>query len=231
MEHSIDVPNAPGLFERLIRLVFPAKCMICGEILNEDSKLYLCENCYRLLPRCGRGIFKTPNIPYIDGLFAAFYYENGIDEAIKTMKFRSHPRLSATMSFLIAEELMKESELPDIDIIVPVPMHPSKKRRRGYNQTELLAKELSRLLKIPMDGNILGKIRDTRPQSLLKREERMHNMDDVFILSNKDAVRSKNVLLVDDVTTTGTTINQCAKILYNNCSGRIYAAVIAIAQK
>lgn len=228
MEKSIDTR---GFAEKLIRLIYPAKCMVCDEIINEDSEVYLCETCYRLLPRCGRGFFKTPNIPYVDGLFAAFYYEHGIDEAIQTMKFKYHPRLSATFAFLLAEELMKEAILPDIDIILPVPMHSSKKRQRGYNQTELLAKELSKLLNIPMDNNILKKLRKTRPQSLLKREERLKNMDDAFGIANKDAVKSKNILLIDDVTTTGTTLNQCAKILNNHCSGRIYAAVIAIAEK
>ncbi len=223
--------KTPGLVEKIIRLIYPVKCMICGNILNEDSVLYLCDKCHKLLPRYERGFHKVAKLPYIDGLFSAFHYENGIDTAIQAMKFGSQPKLTETLTYILLEELLRESHIPYFDLIVPVPMHFMKKRSRGFNQAELIAIKVSEYLQIPVDTEVLIKTRNTRPQSSLKREERINNLKDVFSVSSPGKILNKNILIIDDVITTGTTINNCGRILYENGADKIYAMVLANAEK
>ena len=221
----------PSLTERLIRLIYPVKCMVCEKILKEDSILSLCDTCYELLPRYAKGFVKMPELPYVDKLLAAYYYDEGMDSAIHSMKFNNQPKLAQTFAYLIYEEMMKASCQPDIDMVLPIPMHLKKKRKRGYNQSELLAIELSALLRIEMPKNLLTKVINTRPQVGLRREERLCNTEGAFDVTDETQVNGKNILLIDDVVTTGTTLNTCAKILYEKGASNIYACVIAIAGK
>ncbi|MGI6084084.1 MAG: ComF family protein [Acetivibrionales bacterium] len=226
--------NRLPFIEKLIRLVYPAKCMVCDIILNEDAALYICDACKKNLPCLERKFFKNIRMPYLDGVFAAFYYENGIETAIHNMKYKNHPKLAKTMGTLLYEELAKQKALPDIDCIVPIPMHPKKKRQRGYNQSELVARETARLLGIEVRADMLLKIMNTRPQSLLKRDDRLRNLEKAFIINDnvsKDDIRKKKIFLVDDVLTTGTTINTCAKILKEDGFAFVYALVLAAAEK
>lgn len=223
-----------SFFEKLIRLVYPAKCMVCDMILNEDTSMYLCEPCKKNLPLYPRGFKKSIQMPYVDGTFAAFYYKNGVETAIHNMKFKNHPKLAQTMGRLLCEELLKQESLPNFDYIVPVPMHQKKKRQRGYNQAELVAKEVGRILGKEVRTDILMKTQYTKPQVLLKREERLRNLESAFTVNDNTTIKNtqnKHILLVDDVLTTGTTINTCARILKENGFLFIYALVIAIAEK
>lgn len=221
----------PSFMERLIRLVYPAKCMICDRILDEMASIMLCDSCHELLPRCESGFVEMPSMPYVHKLFAAYYYDEGLDSAIHDMKFNHQPRLAETFGYLLYEEMTKIPLLPDWDMILPVPMHRSKKRKRGYNQSELLARQLSKLLQVPTSSDILVKIRSTRPQSKLKREERLINLEGAFNVFDDSAIVGKNILLIDDVATTGTTLNHCAKVLYERGAAFIFASVIAIVEK
>lgn len=223
--------EAPSFLERLIRLVYPAKCMVCDILLKEEASIMLCENCHSLLPRCEKGFVKAPFMPYVHKLFAAYYYDEGLDSAIHAMKFNHQPKLSETFGYLLYEEIAKVPLLPDWDMILPVPMHRKKKRQRGYNQSELLADRLSEYLHIPVYHNLLVKTRHTKPQSKLKREERLFNLEDAFDVVNGPEIEGKNILLLDDVATTGTTLNNCAKILYEKGAAFVFASVIAIVEK
>jgi ComF family protein len=227
----VKTAETPSFWEKIVRLLYPAKCMLCDEILREDTPLYLCDACRKTLPRCVKGFQKMPQIPHVTGVLAAFYYEQGIDKAIKKMKFSHQPVLSETLAYLLYDEMMKEPSVSEFDFIVPIPMHPGKKRRRGYNQSELVGRYLSRYLDIPLKTDILCKIRNTRPQSRLNREERLRNLDGVFIVKNSPELEGKIILLVDDVVTTGTTLNTCAKILLENGASGVFSTVIAIAEK
>lgn len=226
--------NNVSFFEKLIRLVYPAKCMVCDMILNEDTSMYLCEPCKKNLPLYLRGFKKSIQLPYVDGTFAAFYYKNGVETAIHNMKFKNHPKLAQTMGRLLCEELLKQESLPHFDCIIPVPMHHKKKRQRGYNQAELVAKEAARLLEKEIRTDILMKTQNTKPQILLKREERLSNLESAFAVNDNtitNSIQKKHVLLIDDVLTTGTTINTCARILKESGFPFVYALVIAIAEK
>jgi len=217
----------PSLFERVLRLVYPMKCMFCDSLLPDTDNLRVCDACYKLLPRMGRPFYAVPHMPYINGLFAAYHYEDEIEKAIHAMKFQGRPQLSKDLAFLLSEELQKQP-VYDFDLIVPVPMHRKKQRQRGYNQSQLLARELSGHLGIPV-GEVLIKTRHTKAQSSLGREERLTNLEGAFKLSEGVNPEGMNILLLDDVTTTGSTLNACALVLYEAGTSWIFASVIAIA--
>lgn len=115
----------------------------------------------------------------------------------------------------------------NIDLIVPVPVHPTKKRERTYNHAEILARSLSKNFAIPVDVKNLKKIRWTRSQSELGREKRLKNVTDSFLIVEKRAFSDKSVLLVDDVRTTGATINECAKTLREANAGVVFSLTLA----
>lgn len=220
-----------SFIERILRLVYPARCMVCEAILKEESPVYLCGPCKKDLKRYGKGFFRLAELPRIDGLFAAFHYSGGMETAIRSFKFRNQPRLSETISRLLYEELEKQSITPEFDFIIPVPMHPRKKRQRGYNQSELIARRLGEYLNKEVRTDILKKTVYTRPQSRLKRKDRINNLEGAFSVCQDVFVEGKSVLLVDDVLTTGTTLKTCAEILKEKGVSIIYGIVIAIAEK
>jgi competence protein ComFC len=225
-----DCLKGPGFHERLLRLVYPEKCIFCGAILPETAKISTCEPCYACLPRYGRGFERAPRIPWINGLFASFIYEDSVEQAIQAMKFFGRPRAAGTFALLMWDELDKHPFMPDFDLIVPVPMHRRKKMSRGYNQSEIVGQALGRILNIPV-VNALTKTRHTKPQSLSSREERLKNLENSIKVSDPSVVDGLNILLVDDVVTTGATLSTCAQALHEAGASWIFAAVIAIAGK
>lgn len=225
-----DLLKAPSFQERLLRLLYPEKCVFCGKILPETARISTCEPCHAALPRYGRGFERAPHIPWINGLFAAFVYENEVEQAIHAMKFYARPRIARTFAFLMWEEMSRHPIMPDLDIIVPVPMHRRKQLGRGYNQSERIGTALGEMLEIPVE-QVLIKTRQTKPQSLSSREERLTNLEDAIHVSNPSAVAGRSILLVDDVTTTGATLGACAQALREAGASWIFAAVIAIAGK
>lgn len=225
-----DCLKKPDLGERLLRLLYPEKCIFCGTILPETAKISVCEPCYACLPRYDRGFERAPRIPWLSGLFAAFIYEEPVEQAIHAMKFYGRPKTARTLAFLMAEEMAKQPFMPDFDLIVPVPMHRRKQLSRGYNQSEKIGRALGNFLNIPVSEALI-KTRPTKPQSLSSREERLKNLQGAFCVSDPFCVNGLNILLVDDVVTTGSTLSACAQALHEAGASWIFAATVAIAGK
>ena len=116
-----------------------------------------------------------------------------------------------------------------VEEIIPIPLHPARKRKRGYNQAEILAEELGCLLHIPVRKDVLYRIRKTRPQKSLNDTERIRNLKGAFAVSGKETVKAK-VLIVDDIYTTGSTIRRCAKMLRLAGAEKVYFLTISIGQ-
>ena len=117
----------------------------------------------------------------------------------------------------------------DIAVIIPIPLSRKRKRKRGFNQAELLAKELGRGLGIPVDGKSLARVRDTNPQKQMDARGRRVNLRNAFAWKGKDRARG-NILLIDDIYTTGNTIDAAARVLKSNGAGKIYFLTISIGQ-
>jgi ComF family protein len=148
-------------------------------------------------------------------------YEGVLKEAIHLLKFNKHRRLAKPLALLLAD-----LDLPEADVIVPVPMHIRQLRQREFNQTALIANHLSRITGIPLEIDALKKIKETSAQIDVDRKERLRNLQKAFAAS--ESVQGQRMLLVDDVITTGATVRECARVLAK--SGAIEITVIALAR-
>lgn len=116
------------------------------------------------------------------------------------------------------------------DIILVVPISKSRKKERGYNQSELIAKEISKIISVKLEKNILYKIKDTKPQSTLNKQQRKQNAEGAYIAENTLKIKNKKILIIDDIYTTGNTVNECAKVLVEKEIKRNNIGILTIAK-
>ncbi len=220
------------MFEVIFNLIFPPKCIFCGKLLNYDVKLFICNNCYPKIPYIKNGkinLIKTNS--YFDDVICICEYSGIIKEALIRYKFFNRPSYYMTFAQMMYDKI---SEMPDwkkADIILSVPLHRKKERKRGYNQARLIAKQLGKLLGIRESECLLVRTKNTDSQSLLNRTDRLKNVKDAFEVTDARSVNGKFVLIVDDILTTGTTLNECCKVLKNAGAEIITAAVVATGRK
>lgn len=201
--------GAAGLGERLFSLLFPARCLLCGKIILPGESL--CESCEA----------RRPKTPYerrfsLEGAGAEGFrvisplsYVGGFRQTLYRFKFRGKKALAKPLGQLMAESLREEGGA--IGAVTWVPMTKKGKRRRGYDQSELLAKEVAKILGIPCLP-LLEKIRETATQHELPHRKRLGNVKNAYRASGEAA--GKVLLLVDDIVTTGSTLRECAGELY-----------------
>ena len=199
--------------EIILNLIYPNVCGICDKICKES----LCKKCELKLEAykiaCLKN-YKNAEKVYFDYCINMLKYESIIREKIIDYKFNERTYLYKTFAKIILKDekicrFLKER----CDIIIPIPMHKYKKRLRGYNQTELIAKELSNTLKIPINTKILIKKKNNKTQSTLTKSERTKNVKGAFEALDIENIKNKEILLFDDIYTTGNTLNECSKIL------------------
>ncbi|MCE5189762.1 MAG: hypothetical protein LLF75_11380 [Eubacteriales bacterium] len=205
----------------LIEALYPGRvaCALCNReaILNEQN---LCASCAASLQPCGI----VPSSPPLDGLVAAYRYKGGVIAGIHALKYNKQTRLAPF--FAEAIDLPPEWR---IDVVIPVPLHPFKKWLRTYNQSERIASSLARKWSLPTRDSLLRRTRFTRTQTALDEFERAKNVARAF--SASPAVKGLRVLLVDDVTTTQSTLLACAAALKEAGASHIYAACACFAAK
>ena len=154
-------------------------------------------------------------------------YSGIIKSSLIYFKFFNKAGYYRAFAALLADRLRKMTDFHEFDIIISVPLHKKRENERGYNQSLLLSKELSRLTGIPDRSGFLERVRHTKSQSLLGREERYVNVKNAFNVREKAKVQGKWVLLVDDITTTGNTLDECSRVLKKAGARMVTAAVIA----
>jgi ComF family protein len=153
---------------------------------------------------------KNP-LSHIDGIRSASYFEdNPVRAAVHFLKYRNHKAISAILAGLLADAYRRYQLVADV--VVPVPLHPARFRERGYNQSELLARELSKLLGLGVNTTTLRRARATRTQMTLNQAERHQNVAGAFAYGDLN-LTGQRVLLIDDVCTTGSTLQACADAL------------------
>lgn len=228
----------------ILDTLFPIHCIGCNA-----PKEYLCQACLAALPRrlhqrcptClkvatphGEVCFACTGKNSLDGLFAASVYRSPIiSEVLHTYKYRFIPAFAYPLGSWFAERVT-EADLPLPDYFVPVPLHSRRLRFRGFNQSALLAKTLSDALTpgfaFPILENFLLRTRFTKPQMKTKtREERLGNLKNAFAFVKKSAplIQGKTLWLIDDVATTGTTLEECAKVLKKSGAKKVFGIVLA----
>lgn len=187
-------------------------CTVCGiPFLNAPGPLHACGECG-----------KTPR-PFKEARSALVYAE-GVDSAVKAFKYGGSTILAGSLGHFMHGALSLFSAAPEV--IVPVPLHKKRLRKRGFNQSLLLARELNRKLSIELDYLSLRRVRDTEQQTRLAHAEREKNVAGAFEVSDKNRFRDRRVLLVDDVFTTGATILECSRVL-KRAGAEVYAITLA----
>lgn len=207
-------------FSLLSAYVFPRQCHICGATLS-DAEQYICLPCRSKLPRTHyHRQLDNPMEQRFMGLFpferatGHFFYSRGSDLAILVADFKYHTfrGLARYMGRLIGEELFTTGFLSEIDVIVPVPMHFVKRARRGYNQAVEIALGLANVTDIPLAPNLKA-VRQHATQTSKTLEMRRKNVERIFRLKNPGELKEKNILLLDDVCTTGSTLSEAARTI------------------
>ncbi|AEY64378.1 putative amidophosphoribosyltransferase [Clostridium sp. BNL1100] len=214
-----------------IEYIFPPRCALCNTILKAGVPIYICEKCVGEIDYYKNSILSL-NLPvgiqnYCDGILCVGRYSDFLKEAVRRFKFSNKSSYYRTFGKLLALKIENTRQLVSFDIIVPVPLHKSRQKQRGYNQAELMAEQIAKTLKIPCGKNLLIKSSATKSQSMLKRTERLLNLEDAFMAVNDGLIANKNILLIDDIVTTGSTVNQCCKALKQAGAERVIAGVIA----
>lgn len=205
-------------------LFYPPKCIYCQKVLKSDE--ILCDKC--------SNEFKVEPIvrdfDLFDGIVfkvvSAFSYDGKVKEAICDFKFKNKLDYAKYFAKSIVETLEKTNNIRDFEYICFVPMAKDHKKERGYNQAEILAKSIGKILKLPFK-NVLFKAKITKIQHKLSRDERIINVKGAYGVLNKEEVKGKKILLCDDIITTGSTVKECATTLYNACAKNVLAVCIA----
>lgn len=219
-------------YDNILEFIYPPVCGICGK-LNQD---YLCKKCQKILESQAKfSIDKNQNYNQnFNKHLYIFGYDGIIRKTILNYKFNEKSYLYLTfVNFLLKNEKFFEI-LKSYDTIVPVPISKKRKNERGYNQSELIAKELvkrllekEKSLKIECIDACLIKNKNIIEQSKLNKEERQKNIQGVYILKNKEKLINKKILLIDDIYTTGSTVNECCKTLKDGKPSKIDILTIA----
>ncbi len=215
------------LIDGFLNLILPLNCLICRKGLEPDNKKYLCKCCWakiRLIEepvcsRCGRlsalsicSPCKTKRY-YFRTARAAGIYEGALRECIHLLKYGKKVCLVKPLGELLAELMGNDDNLRKADLLVPVPLDKRRYREREFNQARLLAKVVNRYFKIPISSRNLRRTRTTLPQTQLNRKQRQKNVRGLFRVAKAEEYRGKVILIIDDVFTTGSTVNECAKVL------------------
>lgn len=207
-----------------LNLCYPNVCGVCEKISNE----YICNKCRAKIKQYKKSYVKEyVNNKNFNMYAYIFIYDGIIRKKIIKYKFLNSPYLYKFFSNIILDDLKLVDYIKNFDIIIPVPIHKKRKKKRGYNQSELIAKEISKKLKIQLQLNVLYKNVNNSPQSTLNQEQRKYNTKDVYILKNKELIKNKNILIFDDIYTTGNTVNECSKIIRNAQVNNIGVLTIA----
>ncbi len=226
---------------KLFNLIFPSTCPSCDRLTDGLKYAPFCTDCWQSLThnpdikRCLTcGIALPPDYafkcitcikerPHYKKIYVFGDYEGALKAAINLLKFEKVRRLSMPLGKLLAC-----LPLPRVDVILPVPLSKERLILRGFNQSHLLSNILSREFSIPLEPNILVKPRDIQPQSLLSRAKRLKNPGGAFsVISPGKKLLPRRVFIVDDVMTTGATINECARVLLRAGVQEVYGAVLA----
>jgi ComF family protein len=240
-----------SLFKALLDLIYPPRCLVCEDFLLEPGASPefpdgICAACGQGFVRnegpkcsiCGRpfpagtrpdhwceGCLRKP--PNYEGLDAPYAYEGTLATAILRFKYGGMARAAAVLGPLLADFAVGWLKDESDPVVMPVPLHSKRLRQRGFNQSLLLARHVAARLSTGLDYVSLKRLKHTPPQAGLNREERRKNMKGAFVLERSQAVEGRTILLVDDVATTGETLNECARILKKAGSGRVLCLVLA----
>lgn len=211
------------MLNKIIDYVYPRVCGFCNKIISEE---YACKKCQEKLKYMYESEKQQVSVnKYFDVLVCAYKYKGIIRSKILQYKFKNKKYLYVSLSERLIELLNIYSN--EIDIIIPVPIHFIRYFNRGYNQSFLIAKFIAEKMKKELRNNIIKKVRNNKAQSLLTASKRKNNVCNAYRIKKADEIKGKTILLIDDIYTTGATVNECSKVLKENGANKIIVATVA----
>ncbi len=218
-----------------ISLLYPYTCSTCGKSLLKSEE-WLCTKCLLDIPVSEYWLNKDNPVNHLfwgrtpiefASAYLIFSKGSAYRKLIHNLKYKGDKKSGIQLGKLFGKAIVKQSEYPQIDCIIPVPLHPKKFKKRGYNQSVCIAKGLSETLEVPYISNVLIRTVNTQTQTRKSKEERWRNVSGTFAVLNPKSIENKHILLVDDVITTGATIENCAITLLKAASCKISIACLA----
>lgn len=225
------------LWDDFISLLFPRLCYACGNHLMRNENL-ICTECYIVIPRTNYHLEENNPVAQlfwgrcvIEKAAAFSYFNKGsrIRNLIHNLKYKGIKELGFELGKIYGLSLTSSGFTKDIDLIIPVPLHPSKERNRGFNQSEIISLGIAGASTLPVDINTLKRVTISATQTKRSRFERWTNVEGIFRVTDPLAIRGKHVLLVDDVITTGSTIESCTNELLKIEGVRVSVVALAFA--
>lgn len=223
--------------KELLGLLFPRLCVCCGNSLFSHEEV-ICDYCELHLPRTG---FHLSDDNPVSRVFwgrvnianaAAFYHfnkGNRVQQLVHSLKYKGADQVGTFIGKRYAYELLGSENFREVEVVVPVPLHWKKLRKRGYNQSEVFAKGIAEVMKIPVVSGSLVRIKASETQTRKSRFVRWENVKDKFSIRKPEKLANKHILLVDDVITTGATLEACAQALLTVEGTIVSIATIAFA--
>lgn len=226
-----------SLLEDFINLIYPRTCVACGNTLFRHEEV-ICSHCLVHLPKTF--YHKDANNPLLSlfwgkipiEMVACFYFYNKgnkVQNLIHQLKYKNRPEVGVYLGKRYGSYLKKSPLFSSVDVIIPVPLHQTKQRKRGYNQAEKIAEGLSSSMEIPYDSKSFIRSHATETQTRKTKEERWENVKNKFKVEESDKIKNRHILLVDDVITTGSTLEACAQVLLDEEGVKVSMVSIAAA--
>lgn len=245
--HCYDITVLGKFFQALLNIVYPAQCLICQNKLNATSiGTLLCQNCWSAIKknpppfcvRCGRHLeiaqtdegcpgCKRRDYSF-DRAIAPCIYEGVLKELIHRFKYNGQECLGELLAGLMTGFIKEYNlNLGEFDFVVPVPLHRRKLREREFNQAELLARPLAKEFNLVLSKEILIRQRDTATQTELSEDARWRNVRACFLVNPQINLKDKNILLIDDLLTTGATCSEAAAVIKKAGGRKVWALTLA----
>ncbi len=222
--------------DELVQIVYPRVCVGCSNKLPKTEEL-ICLSCVASLPltnfwnirqnKMERQLMGRVNLKYAVAL-CHFSKDSVVQNLLHELKYKGETDVGVLLGEMLGEKL-NDSNLPKADAIVPIPLHWKKQQIRGYNQSDFIAEGLSKKLDIPVLKNVVERVNETASQTRKNLFERIENVSNIFKVCKPESIEDKHILLVDDVMTTGSTLESCAEAIALCQNTRLSIATIAFA--
>lgn len=224
-------------WESFVSILFPTLCASCENVLLQQEE-FICTSCRYYLPINDHHLFEQNELTQrmlgkanieTGAAYLSFSKSSSVQAMIHKLKYRREERIGRYLGGCFAEQLLDSPFYSDIDLIIPLPLHRTRKKRRGYNQSEYIAQGIAEKMTLPLNGKDFIRVLDTDSQTDKRRIDRYENMEGAFICLQTACFEDKHILLVDDVLTTGATLASATRTLMEQGHCKVSIAVLAIA--
>jgi ComF family protein len=236
LHNSLNMHKAVHYFNDFINILFPSYCSTCNNLLYRNEKV-VCSKCLHDLPETRFKSFTENPVAqmfwgrvHIEFATSFYYFRKGnkIQILLHKLKYKNRQDIGIELGKLFGL-LLKKTEFINVKCIVPVPLHQSKLNKRKYNQSDIIAEGMSEVMNLPVISNAMRRNVNTDSQTFKARYDRWQNVENIFEVVKPDLLKNKHILLVDDVITTGATIEACASKLLQIEGVKVSVATLALA--